>query len=382
MTREPLFTPPFVRLWIFGFVTFFSAFQLFPTIPFRIMSLGGTKSEAGMFLAIYTYACAFAAPITGTIADHIGRKRVLMTAAILFVFFSLLYAAPMSLSLLLLVACVHGVCWSGILSSSSALISETIPASRRTEGMAYWGLSSTMAVSIAPFVGLAFFRYGWTALCIELSILSIGMFFLALRVHELPRTAAREFPALRNIIDWRVTVTAMSLFVISFGYGAVTSYVAVLASERHLEPRSLFFSVFAVTIIISRILTSNAGDRFGPLKVLYPSLALVPVALVILAHSHSLVTLSTAAVLYGIGFGGAYPAFMSFILDRTNSERRAATFGSVLWAFDTGIGTGSLASGFIIDHQGFTTAFVVCAIVGALSLPLFLGTSRLLRAQA
>jgi hypothetical protein len=80
--REPLFTRDFIRLWLFAFVTFFSAFQLLPTIPFRIIELGGTKATAGMFLALYTYACAFAAPVTGSIADHIGRRRVLLYAAL------------------------------------------------------------------------------------------------------------------------------------------------------------------------------------------------------------------------------------------------------------------------------------------------------------
>jgi len=39
-----------------------SAFQLFPTIPFRILYLGGSKAEAGLFLGLYTYAAALSAP--------------------------------------------------------------------------------------------------------------------------------------------------------------------------------------------------------------------------------------------------------------------------------------------------------------------------------
>ena len=45
--REPLFTPRFAMLWVYAFVTFFSAFQLLPAIPFRILDLGGSKAEAG-----------------------------------------------------------------------------------------------------------------------------------------------------------------------------------------------------------------------------------------------------------------------------------------------------------------------------------------------
>src|SRR5437870_3182003 len=89
--REPLFTPQFLGLWLFAFVTFFSAFQLLPAIPFRIMQLGGSTAKAGWFLGVYTYASAFAAPLMGSLADHIGRKRQLIVISVAFIIFSAAY---------------------------------------------------------------------------------------------------------------------------------------------------------------------------------------------------------------------------------------------------------------------------------------------------
>jgi hypothetical protein len=83
--RDPLFTPRFAMLWVYAFVTFFSAFRLLPAIPFRILGLGGSKAEAGWFLSVYTFASAFSAPVMGSLADHFGRRRFLITASILFV---------------------------------------------------------------------------------------------------------------------------------------------------------------------------------------------------------------------------------------------------------------------------------------------------------
>ncbi|HVT02315.1 MAG TPA: MFS transporter [Thermoanaerobaculia bacterium] len=375
--RAPLFTADFLRLWLFAFVTFFSAFQLLPTVPFRILALGGTKAMAGTFLALYTYACAFSAPLTGSVADHFGRRRVLLFASLLFIVFSLGYGSITRIPLLLAVATVHGVCWSGILSSSAAIMSESIPESRRTEGLAYWGMASTAAIAVAPLAGLVMMkRTSWFALCAEMAVLSAAMFLFALRLRPDTSAAARTFPPLGSLIDWRVTVTALSLFVISFGYGGITSYVALLAGERRIEPASLFFSVFAVTILVSRVAIADKGDRFGPVALLIPSLLIVPVALAVLAVTNSRAGLITAAALYGIGFGGAYPAFMSFVLRFTDPERRGTTFGSVIWAFDTGIGSGSLITGIVVQHAGYRTAYLVTAAVSALAVPLFLLTSR------
>src|SRR5260221_2337753 len=128
--REPLFTPRFLLLWCYAFVTFFSAFQLLPTFPLRILELGGSQAQAGWFLSVYTFSSAFSAPVMGSIADRIGRRRMLITASILFIAFSLLYGYVTHLPLLLLVGAIHGALWSGILSSSSAIMSEFIPESR------------------------------------------------------------------------------------------------------------------------------------------------------------------------------------------------------------------------------------------------------------
>src|SRR3954449_203375 len=95
--REALFTPRFAMLWVYAFVTFFSAFQLLPAIPFRIMQLGGSTAKAGWFLAVYTYASAFSAPLMGSLADAIGRKRQLIISSIGFIGFSIAYGVVTNL---------------------------------------------------------------------------------------------------------------------------------------------------------------------------------------------------------------------------------------------------------------------------------------------
>ena len=134
---EPLFTRRFVSLWFFQAATFFSAFQLLPVIALRIINLGGTKATGGIFLFVYTSASALSAPVMGTIADHIGRKRMLVLASMLFVVFSIAYGVTSWLPVVLAIAVVHGALWSSILSAAGALMTDFIPPSRRTEGLAY-----------------------------------------------------------------------------------------------------------------------------------------------------------------------------------------------------------------------------------------------------
>ena len=92
VTRERLFTPRFFLMCGFSFAVFFSAFQLFPTAPFRIRDLGGGTFAAGLFLACLTFASAVSAPLTGAMADRFGLRRTLRVGGVALTLFSAGYA--------------------------------------------------------------------------------------------------------------------------------------------------------------------------------------------------------------------------------------------------------------------------------------------------
>ena len=375
-TDAPLFTPRFIALWLFQFGTFFSAFQLLPVIPLRILDLGGGRTTAGLFLTVYTLSSAFAAPVMGSVADQIGRRRMLITASLCFIVFSLAYGVVSWLPLVLVIAIVHGATWASILSAAGAIMTDFIPASRRTEGLAYWGLAPTAAIAVAPAVGMLVYRFGWLTLCVEIAAISALMAMWAMRIpggHE-RRNAA--LPRVGELWDWNVVLATLSLTVIAFGYGGITSYVAILSRERGIAPESLFFSVFAIATVLVRVFTSRLGDRFGPKVLLYPAFVAVPISFAVLALAQSREAMTLSAALFGIGLGSAFPAFMTFVVSHTDDARRARTFGSVIWAFDTGIGIGSFAIGLLSARRGLGFAFWTAAGIACLAIPIFVTTSR------
>src|SRR5213595_3811729 len=117
-----LFTPRFFVMCGFTFTVFLSAFQLLPTAPFRILDLGGTTFTSGLFLGFLTFASAWSAPVTGAIADRIGRRRTLLIASGVICACSAGYALTTSVPIMLALVVVHGVFWSGLLSASAAYL--------------------------------------------------------------------------------------------------------------------------------------------------------------------------------------------------------------------------------------------------------------------
>ncbi len=359
-------------MWSYSFTVFLSAFQLLPTAPFHIMSLGGSTTEAGLFLGFLTYASAISAPITGAIADRIGKRLVLIIASLAITVFSLLYAVAPSYQVILGLVLVHGVFWSGLLSSSSSYVIDILPKSRRAEGMGYSGFASILGVAVAPWIGLWLFDHGgWRLLCLEAAGLNMLMAFLAWRLP--PDTLHPHARSLHpsDLVEWRILVGAVTLFLYSFSYGGITSFVAVYA-ETVGAPRALYFTVFCLTIVATRPFIGRYADRAGHARIIVPCLVMIVLGVWALALAGSPLMFVVSAMLFGLGFGSAYPLFVAHLMHHVAEHRRGATFGAMIGAFDTGIGTGSIAVGWISGRYGFGRAFGIAGAIALLSIPYFL----------
>jgi MFS family permease len=379
LTSHRLFTPRFFVMCGFSFTVFLSALQLLPTAPFHIRDLGGTSFASGLFLGLLTYASALSAPVTGTLADHVGRRRQLIVCSLLIAGFSMVYAVAPSVFLLLVLVPVHGIVWSGLLSASAAYLTSILPAHRRAEGIGYWGLASVIALAVAPPIGFWIYRFGWVWLCLFAAALNLVMAGIAYQLEETepPRGPA---PPAREWIEWRVLALSAPLFLYSYGYGAVTSFSSVFADALGIHSRSVFLTTLAGVILLTRPFLGRLGDRVGYRRVFLPCLVLIAAGLGLLSTAESRSDMMLAAVVFGIGFGTAYPVFAAYATHAVPAHRRGAAFGAILAAFDTGIGTGSTASGWLIQHAGFKAAFGVAAALAAAALPVALLVGRLLPA--
>ena len=359
----------------FTFTVFLSAFQLLPTAPFHILDLGGSTFASGLFLGFLTYSSAMSAPLTGAFADRVGQRRILITSSIALAILSMAYAVITDYRLMLVLVIIHGVFWSGLLSASAAYMTGLLPERRRAEGIGYWGLSSVAAIAVAPTVGFWIYNRGWLFLCVVGAVLNAIMAIIAF---NLRREKVATVPKPRNgtLLEWRVLIISVCLFLYSFGYGGITSFTAMYADANGVTPKSIYLTALAIVILFTRPMSGRLGDRFGYRRVFIPCLVLISVGLACLAIGGTKFWMIASAVIFGVGFGTAYPVYVGYVMKEVTAERRGAAFGAILAAFDTGIGTGSTVMGGLIQRYGFEAAFAIAAALSALALPYFLFADR------
>ena len=377
---DRLFTPRFLIMFCYSFTVFASLFQLLPAAPYRILDLGGSTGVAGMFLGLLTFSSAASAPFTGPLCDRLGHRRVLIVVSLILTGFTASYAVISDYRLMLVVVVIHGLVWSALLSASGAYMTATIPASRRAEGISYWGLASVMSIGAAPALGFWVYRHGWTALCIELSILNLLMAIIAIYLPDDRAEAAIEARAqgtrAAGGVEWRVVFLSVAMAMMAFGYGAITSFSALYADALNITPRSLFLMAMAAMTMVGRLTIGRRIDRLGHRKVLLRCFLAPPIGLALLALATGYTSFFVAAVVFGAGFGLAHPAYTAYVMQHVSPLRRGAAFGAMLAAFDTGVGLGSSTMGWLVQHFGYRASFGAAAAIAALSVPYFITAER------
>lgn len=383
----PLVTPRFLTMFGFSFLVFASVFQLLPVAPYRMLSLGGSEASAGWFLGLLTISSAVFAPLTGPLCDRIGHRRALIIAGSLLSLITASYALVADNRVLLTLVVVQGAVWSSLMSASGAYATATIPPSRRAEGLGYWGLASIFAMGTAPSLGFWVYTFGWQVLCLELALLNALMTLVAWwlpdeRVaaaeasgdaagHAVAHAAPRRFG-----IEWRVMALAVSLALISFSYGGITSFSALFADALGIVPRGIFLTAMACSVVVGRLIIGRRVDTWGPTAVLAASFVIPVVGMALLTLAESRTAFVLAGLAFGTGFGLMWPAFAALVMGSIPLARRGAAFGAMLAAFDTGMGAGSATTGWVVRAHGFRPAFAVAAGLAALALPYFLVTRR------
>lgn len=353
-SQSGLLSRGFLLLWIFTFLTFFAAFQLFPTAPLRLVELGATKAESGRFLSAFTVGSAFGALATGQLGDRIGLRRMMGLTAALFTLIMAAYAVAPARWAIYLLAPVHGAVWSGLVTAQPALLGSILPPDRRAEGMSWYGLASPGGVVFGPTCGVLLFQAaGWRTLCLLLVPCFALLAWLSRQLPPDPPHGARPKHPLR-LPEPEVFSLSVVLFFIALSYGTLTSYSAQEGLDLGLAWPSAFLSCLALGMVAMRLLMGLRGFGRRPIRLLPAMVVLAALGLALITFlPGGLARHVLGGLLFGAGYSMVYTLLNAEVLEVVPPDRRGAAFGAFMFAFDTGIGLGSFALGLLIGRMGY-----------------------------
>ena len=123
------------------------------SLPHIAGNLSASVDETTWVLTSYLVSNAIILPMTGWLANHFGRKRILMTSIIGFTFASVACGLAPNLSSLIFFRVVQGATGGGLQPLSQATMLEAFPGPKRGKAMALWGLGIVVAPMLGPVLG-------------------------------------------------------------------------------------------------------------------------------------------------------------------------------------------------------------------------------------
>lgn len=351
--------------------------MLVPILPFYAMNdLHLDESSTGIVLALYTIAALLIRPLSGFLVDKFSRKPLYILCYALFTIIFAGYALTQIISLFVILRILHGVGFGLCTVSGSTIAIDVMPAERRGEGIGYFGLSYTFAQSLGPLTGFWLYsHYDFNVIFIIafgcacfglLSILPISLPSL-----EIPKSTQIDEPvSLDRFLLVKGLPCILLLLLVGYGYGTLSNFIGLYCADSTFECNpALFFLIFAIGVVISRLLSAKAINNDKVISVALFGAILVAGGLFSLAFCTSSWMFFAGSSAIGIGFGCVNPAFQSLLINLAPHNRRGTANATFYTFFDLGIGGGIALGGVIIEYFNFTTLLTICAtliILGAL----------------
>lgn len=116
-------------------------------------SLSASRDEATWVLTSYLVSNAIILPMTGWLADTIGRKRYYLISMAVFTVASILCGMSTSLPMLIAFRVLQGLAGGALQPVSQAILADTFPLAQRGMAMAIYGMAVISGPAIGPTLG-------------------------------------------------------------------------------------------------------------------------------------------------------------------------------------------------------------------------------------
>ncbi|MDD4820934.1 MAG: MFS transporter [Bacteroidales bacterium] len=380
--KDKLWTTNFICCSVANFLMFFSFYLLLPTLPFYLTEhFHCSTSLIGLVLSSYMIAALLIRPFSGYMVDMFARKPLYMFAQFIFIGVYIGYPLAATVLSFIIIRSIHGLAFGSSSVASNTLVIDIMPSSRRGEGLGYFGLSNNLAMAFGPMTGLFMHDYMSFDLIFLTALLCCicAMGFTSLIKAPVKPPVARAPLSLDRLLMIAGIPAGISLLLLAIPYGMTTSYVAMYGKELGVTAGSgLFFSLMAVGLMISRLLSGKMVDKGFLTKMISVGMVQTVVAFLLLGGlEYIAVPLLVKGLYYliaffiGFSFGLMFPAYNSLFVNLAPNCKRGTASSTYLTSWDIGIGIGLLMGGRIGDTGSFSFAFLIGSLLCLLSFLYF-----------
>jgi len=356
-----LWTKSFITLSLCSFLLFLNLQLLLSSFPAyvkdRFLAGDVTVSLVTSVFAISAIATRF---LTAYLIRKIHRHVILFIGLIIAAITTAVYVLASTIGSLLLLRIGYGIGFGMASTIIPTLVSQIIPSKRLGEGIGYFSLSTSLALSVGPLIGLNLMQqFGFRTLSIVGALTVIVIFPLIFITKSLPSEPAKivHTTATKQGFNYKLLFPASLNMILAITYSGLLSFIALYGKSVSLDQVGLFFLFNAVTVVIIRPISGRLFDRKGHGAVLLPSAICVIASLIVLSYATTIPMLIVSALLYGLGFGAIQPTIQAWMLRVSTKEQHGMANSMFYNSTDLGVALGALLLGAIASFSSYAIMY-------------------------
>ena len=367
-TDEGLWSKPFVFCWLANFMQGIG-FNLFLHFPGFLAELGATSLVIGWLSGVMSFTAIAVRPVIGQIMDVRGRRGLILFGSVLNVFVTGLYLLIHEIGWEVYgIRGIHGVSEAILFTVLFTYAADHVPRGRLTEGLALFGVSGMLPLSIGGILGdwilqtQDYHALFWAALgCNGLAL----FFAIPLRDAHRPAEAATStarvgfFGIVKqgNLLPiWWIA----TLFFIALS--SIFVFLKMFVMSREVGSVGGFFTAYAAVAIALRVGLGWVPDRVGPIRVLVPAVCAMAGGMLLLAWAQSSREVLLAGAFCGLGHGYTFPILSGLVVGRAGEGDRGAALAMFTGIADLGAVVGSPLFGWVAEYGGYAALYGLVSI--------------------
>lgn len=371
--KDRLWTKDFINTSIVNFALMMSQYLLLVTMAmYAAGEYNASVGMAGLVSSAFIIGSLIGRLFGGKHITAMGGKKMLMIGSVLIVILTASYLIPMGIYPLIVLRILHGAAMGYAMTATGTIIAQIIPPSRNGEGIGYFSMSVVLATAVGPLIGVSLIAaYGFTSIFLFSFAMAIISLVIGLTVKSPPGQPSKSTDSgkfkIMDFFEKRAMPISAVMFVMAFAYSGILSYVTAYAESISLiQAGSLYFTVYGITVLLSRPITGPLLDRKGANIVMYPAIIMFALGLAVISQASLTMAFLIAAALIGFGYGNIQSVTQALAIKVTPPERLGLANTTYFIALDLGLGFGPFLLGYIVPSLGYrgmymTLAFVVLA---------------------
>ncbi|WP_046228145.1 MULTISPECIES: MFS transporter [Paenibacillus] len=374
-----LWTKEFLILTACNLLVFLNLHMILSSLPLYMRE----HFHAGDFyVSLCTSLMALAAIISRLFsarALELGKRNIILFGGLAIALFGTVgYYFSATIIALLVMRVIFGFGFGMYSTTFPTMVSDIIPRNRMGEGMGYFGLSTTISMSMGPLIGMWIEKqYGFTPLVALGSLFIIILFPLAYKLIAGQKKQARiaadslaaetvSLPAEpkrpASKFEKKLLLPSLLNFLMSLTYGGLVSFIALFGGEAGIANPGYFFLFNALAVVLVRPFSGKIYDSKGPKALVVPGAVMLILGLVLLSFAHSTLGLFGAALCYGIGWGALQPTMQTWMIQVVSPHQRGMANGMFLNSLDLGVALGAMILGTVASLTSYTSMYRFSAL--------------------